>query len=218
MTPTARSFPPLLIFDLDGTLYRTESSFVPTMRAVYANHGRPYPGDAAVLARVGETFEAFVAWVLGHGFDLDAASLRREIAELELAGIAAHGALYDGVPETLDALTARGCPLALCTNGDRPYVDAVLARGELTARFARLRPLEDDGASKTVRVSELLVEFAPRPAIVVGDRSHDLEAARANGCRVVGALYGYARDGELADADAGIGSIRELPALVDRWA
>jgi phosphoglycolate phosphatase len=217
MNPTTRPLAPLLIFDLDGTLYRTESSFVPTMRTVYARHGRPYPGDAAVLARVGETFEAFVAWVLGHGFDGDAASLQREIADLELATIAAHGVLYDGVPETLDALADRGCPLALCTNGDRPYVDAVLARGRLAGRFARLRPLDEGGASKAVRVGELLREFAPRPAIVVGDRWHDVEAARANGCRVVGALYGYARDGELASADASIGSIRELPSVVDRW-
>jgi phosphoglycolate phosphatase len=207
---------PLLIFDLDGTLYRTESSFLRTMRQVYADYAVPHPGDGAVLSMVGETFATFVDWLLGQGFRASRAALQEEIGRAELQAIRDYGELYDGVPDTLHELARRGCALTLCTNGDRRYVDAVLARGGIGGVFDRLSTLEVGGATKSERVSELVRDFATRLPIVVGDRIHDIVAARANGCRMVGALYGYARDGELDSADARIASFPELLDVVAR--
>ncbi len=209
---------PLLIFDLDGTLYRTESSFVRTMRRVYEDHGVPYSGDAAVLGTVGETFATFLDWLFAQGFTGEPPALHDEISRAELDAIRKHGALYDGVPETLRELARRGCLLTLCTNGDRRYVDAVLTRGGIAGVFARLSALEADGRPKTERVRELMEAYPGRLPIVVGDRHHDLDAARANGCRAVGAAYGYARSGELDVADATITKFRDLIAVVERLA
>lgn len=208
----------LLIFDLDGTLYRTESSFVRTMRSVYADRRLPYPGDAAILGMVGETFGTFLDWLIGQGFDGGRAQLQEEIGRAEMVAIREHGELYEGVPETLRELRRRGCALVLCTNGDRRYVDAVLGRGGIHDLFASLSTLETGGRSKSERVGDLVREFRPRRPIVVGDRYHDVEAARVNGCRMVGAAYGYARDGELASADATIATFPELLSVVALWA
>ena len=76
----ARPAGPLLIFDLDGTLYRTESSFVRTMRSVYARHRFEYPGDPAILGMVGETFETFLDWLMSQGFRSERGTLHKEIA------------------------------------------------------------------------------------------------------------------------------------------
>lgn len=206
----------LLIFDLDGTLYRTESSFVRTMRHVYADHRLPYPGDAAILGMVGETFETFLDWLANQGFDHRCGKLREEIGRAEMVAIREHGALYEGVAEALRELQRQGCLLALCTNGDRRYVDAVLRRGQIASLFARLSTLETGGGTKLERVGDLVREFAPRRPIMVGDRYHDVEAARANDCYMVGALYGYARDGELTGADATITTFPELLTIVAR--
>lgn len=207
---------PLLIFDLDGTLYRTESSFVRTMRVVFAAHRLSYPGDGAILGMVGETFETFLAWLGERGFASGDGALREEIARIEMDEIRTHGELYDGVPETLKALAEDGCALVLCTNGDRRYVDAVLRRGGIAGRFERLSTLEPGGRTKAERVGDLAIGFPGRAAMVVGDRYHDLEAARANGCRMIGAAYGYARDGELDGADIQIRRFSDLPAAVRR--
>lgn len=206
----------LLIFDLDGTLYRTESSFARTMRRVYEVHGISYPGDAAILGTVGETFAAFVDWLVEQGFTGSPQDLRDEISRIELAAIREHGALYERVPETLRDLRRAGSILTLCTNGDRRYVDAVLGRGGIARLFSQLSTFEEDGRSKAERVGDLLRAYPDRAGIVVGDRHHDIEAARHNGCRVIGAAYGYARDGELAAADARIHSFAELPATIER--
>jgi len=217
MLPQHVSEAPLLIFDLDGTLYRTESSFVRTMLSVYRSHGITYPGDAAILGMVGETFDDVLTWLSGQGFACGRAALQDEIARIELGAIREHGALFDGVRETLEELGRRGCTLALCTNGDRRYVDAVLARGEIGGDFAALSTLEPGGSGKSERVGELVRRFSRRRSMLVGDRYHDLEAARANGCRMVGATYGYAHQGELDSADVLISTFSELLAVVERW-
>ena len=208
----------LLIFDLDGTLYRTESSFVRTMRRIYADHELPHPGDAAILGMVGETFDTFLDWLIAQGFDGGRELLGEEIARAEMVAIREHGELYAGVPDTLGQLRRRGCLLALCTNGDRRYVDAVLSRGRIAEHFSALSTLEHGGRTKPERVGELVRKFRQHQAVVVGDRTHDLEAARANGCRMVGAAYGYARNGELATADHIITAFPQLLAVVDRLA
>ncbi len=186
------------------------------MRLVYARHRLAYPGDAKVLGMVGETFETFLAWLEGQGFTRGGEALHREIAREEMDAIREHGKLYDMVPETLRELARRGCLLTLCTNGDRRYVDAVLRRGEIADLFARLSTLEAGGRTKSERVGDLARAYAPRLPVVVGDRFHDVEAARANGCRMVAAAYGYSRDGELEGADATIATFAELPTALER--
>ncbi|MDD4904109.1 MAG: HAD family hydrolase [Candidatus Bipolaricaulis sp.] len=206
--------PSLLIFDLDGTLYRTDSSFIPTMRRVYEEFGVPYPGDAAILGMVGEPFETFVDWLLAQEFGVGRARLRARISELELVSIRERGVLFDGVAETLRILLERGHVLALCTNGDRRYTDAVLGRCGLLGYFRHLRTLDGVPSTKAERMAALRVRYPGHRALVVGDRYHDVEAARATGCTAIGAAYGYARPGELDAADHVIGSFADLLALV----
>ncbi len=206
--------PSLLIFDLDGTLYRTDSSFIPTMRRVYGESRVPYPGDAAILSMVGETFGTFVDWLGPQGFGVGRARLEARIAELELLSIRERGVLFDGVAETLRILRERGHVLALCTNGDRRYTDAVLDRCGLLGSFRHVRTLDAIPSMKAERIAELRSRYRERRAFMVGDRYHDVEAARATGCTAVGATYGYARPGELDEADHLIETFADLLALV----
>lgn len=213
--PNTESRSALLVFDLDGTLYRTDSSFVPTMRRVYEEYAIAYPGDAAILGMVGETFDTFLDWLAPQGFAADRNRLAARISELELVSIREHGRLFDGVAEGLSALSARDHVLALCTNGDRRYAEAVLGRCGVLGMFQRLQTVDGAPSTKAERVAELRALYPRQRAFVVGDRYHDVEAGRATGCTVVGAAYGYARDGELSGADYVIRSFAELPPLVN---
>ncbi|MCX6095100.1 MAG: HAD family hydrolase [Candidatus Bipolaricaulota bacterium] len=205
----------LLIFDLDGTLYRTDSSFVPTMRRVYGEFRVPYPGDGAILAMVGETFGTFLDWLSPQGFAVDEAQLSARISELELISIRERGVLFDGVAETLRTLSEREHVLTLCTNGDRRYAEAVLGRCGILGMFQQLQTLDGVPSTKAQRIAELRDLYPGHRAFVVGDRYHDVEAGRATGCTVVGAAYGYARNGELDGADHIIRSFSDLLALIE---
>ncbi len=205
----------LCIFDLDGTLYETASSFLPTMRRVYDESGVPSPGDEEILAMVGETYITFLEWLVPQGFSEGVQQIGRRITAIERDSIRAQGRLYPGIHETLAALHDRGSRIALCTNGDRRYATHVLETFDLLPSFDALKTNEEDRATKSELIAELLADFRPERTFVVGDRYHDIVAGRANGCITVGAAYGYARAGELAPAAHVIDTFPALLRIVD---
>jgi phosphoglycolate phosphatase len=207
----------LLIFDLDGTLNRTEATFVPTMRAAYRQHGIPYVGDNAILGMVGETFPDFLEWLATQGFPTDAAALAEEISAYEHASIAESGELYPHVEDTLRALKSQGYLLAICTNGDMEYTNAVLGKFNLLGMFDAFQTHGDAGLSKTEMIAELLDQFQPTHAFMIGDRYHDFVAGKANGCTVVATTYGFAADGEADEVDLLLERFDDLPQIVTQF-
>lgn len=204
----------LLIFDLDGTLYRTESSFVPTMKAAYANHGISYAGDDAVLGLVGETFPTFLDWLAEQGFRSDSDALAKEIAHYEYESITEDGELYPQVEETLRGLKKQGFLLAICTNGDIKYTDTVLGKFDLLNLFDGIKTHGDSKQTKTEMIAELLERFQPAHSFMIGDRYHDFVAGHANGCTVVATTYGFAADGEAKEVDIRLDRFADLPKIV----
>ena len=205
----------LLIFDLDGTLYRTQSSFIPTMKEAYRQHGIPYPGDEAVLSKVGDTFSCFLAWLQEQGFEGTEEDLARDIATYEHTTIAEGGELYPGVETTLRHFKQNGYRLAICTNGDVPYTKAVLGKFDLYDQFDGIKTHGDAGQSKTEMIRELLDEFEPKCAFMIGDRHHDFIAGRATGCVVVATSYGFASANEAEDVDHRISEFQALADIVE---
>ncbi len=205
----------LLIFDLDGTLYRTESSFVPTMRNVYGEYGLPYPSDRAILGFVGEPFPVFLDWLVEEGFPSERAALAKRIAEIELASIRERGELFPGVPETLAALRDGGYAIGLCTNGDMRYTEVVLSTTGVLHLFDELQTNETEGRTKAELVRDLLRRAPHERAFMIGDRYHDVQAGRANGCTVIGATYGYGPAEELEAADRLIDAFPDLPRVLE---
>jgi len=200
----------LLIFDLDGTLYRTASSFLPTMRRVFESFGAAAPADEEIMAHVGEPFSVFLDWASGRGLDAERDTLARIIADAEYDSIRACGELFPGVLETLRALRDLGHVLAICTNGDRHYTGVILEKYRIGDLFNAIRTYEDEKKPKTRMTAELRARWPDRSAFVIGDRIHDVEAGQANGCTVIGAKYGYGQPAELESADHRIESFPEL--------
>jgi len=204
----------LCIFDLDGTLYRTETSFVPTMRRVFEEFDVPYPGDEKILAQVGETYTTFLRWLVSEGFPVGAAALGERITEIEIASIEAEGELYPDVEATLDALRDLGCSIALCTNGDMRYATYVLGTRGILGQFDVLKTNDDDRQTKAEMIRSLLEELKPSRSFMIGDRYHDVEAGNETGCVTIAAAYGYGRSSELAPAAHRIDRFADLLPIV----
>ncbi len=209
--PTGRA---LLISDLDGTLFHTAPVTVTAVRQTFREYNLQPPPAQDVTAFFGRPNMEFDSWITvlskeGQGTEVLAAIRRRE---LEL--VSEVGQLYPGVMEVLIELRASRCSLALCSNGDDPYVSRVLETQRLGPLFDAVRYRGMTGRTKPQMVGDLLADFGPQHAIVLGDRRDDIEAAHVNGLRAIGAAYGYGLPDELRDADAIASSPKDVPRLI----
>jgi phosphoglycolate phosphatase len=212
-------------FDLDGCLVDTAPDLVGTLNLILAEHGHHgLPLDAArrvvghgaraMLARgfeaVGETvgpdqmnqlFERFIALYRGR---IDMASRP-----------------YPGVVEVLDDFGAAGAKLVVCTNKRTDLSLALLDALHLTRRFVAVVGPDKAGAAKPDPHHLLFAIKAaggsPDHALMIGDSSSDVGAAKAAGVPVVAVSFGYS-DVPPADlgADAVIDSFAELPPIARR--
>lgn len=218
------AMPEAAIFDMDGTLFKTETLLE------YA-HGRLFgqlkaeglypviPPLSAVLDCLGMLLPDIWRKVMP---DASEAAHRRADELLlahEIGGLAAgEGELYPDVRETLEALRARGIKLFVASNGLQPYVEAIVSHRGLSDLFESGGLYTAGGretATKAELVGMLLREHGIRRAWMVGDRSSDVHAGLENGLEVVGCAYaGFGEPGELDGSHAVIQDFRELLGLL----
>lgn len=126
--------------------------------------------------------------------------------------------VYEGVADALPALASRW-PLFLCTAKPAVFARRIIERLRFAPHFegvygADLAGTFDDKAALLAHLArEELID--PTAAVMVGDRAHDIRAARRNGARAVGVLWGYGSPEELAEADALIAHPRDLLAALE---
>ncbi|MBN1886446.1 MAG: HAD family hydrolase [Thermoflexales bacterium] len=212
----------LVIFDLDGTLFKTETVTVPAALRAMAELGLPPVPPARVISLIGEPSRAFYQKLIveapsRNGVPEELALRLEKLSERYEGELAAtQGELYDGVPELLESLSSLGLELALCSNGGPDYCEAVLAALGLRRYFAQVLGF-DPGRDKAQRVGDLVAESGRRPAIVVGDRHSDIAAAHSNGLPIIAVEYGYSTDGELAEADYKAARPADIVSQVIVW-
>jgi phosphoglycolate phosphatase len=123
-----------------------------------------------------------------------------------------HARLYDGIPALLTVLSEYGAPLFVATSKLESIADDVLRHFDLRDHFAGVHHGSHGDATKADVVAHAMAihRLDPTSTVLVGDRAHDVTAARVNGIRSIGVLYGYGTQEELETARAD-----ELCASVD---
>jgi phosphoglycolate phosphatase len=196
---------PAVLLDLDGTLADSPAGIVAGLNQTLGALGLP--------ARSAEELHPFIGPPLHHTFgallgrDVDDPSLDRVIADYRARYaklMLEYTPLYPGIPEALDALIAAGCRLAVATSKARPLAERLVEglglAGRLDAVCGPLPPARDD---KATTIGHALAALGgPQRAVMVGDRSHDVDGARVHGLGCVGVLWGVGDRAELEDAGA----------------
>src|SRR5207245_312322 len=103
--------------------------------------------------------------------------------------------LVEGIAGVLDAL---GVPRALATSKELRFVAPLLERFGLRFDAVSAPELSEP---KSLTVARAVEALGGLEAVVVGDRFYDLDAARANGLRVIGVTWGMGEREELEGAD-----------------
>lgn len=219
MTPTTTA----IVFDLDGTLFYTQTVAMPAYRETFAQLHRegltslPLPPDEVLNAGYGYTWrEIWERLLPGHGDDLQSKANRyMEQHELRIikSGV---GRLYPDVAETLAFLADRGYFLAVASNGAQNYVEAVLESSGIRHHFRVVAAASAyDTTDKADLVRIVLDRLGCRSGFMVGDRSSDVAAGRANRLTTIGCTYGYGHPRELVGCDARIDRFSELLRVVE---
>jgi phosphoglycolate phosphatase-like HAD superfamily hydrolase len=203
-----------LIFDLDGTLFRTETVTIPAVRHCFQELGIPVPPEDDIRSFFGKPTLEFHDWVRTISNVKNDSELVDSISRTELELISVTGELYPEIPEVLSILRGSVEKMAICSNGTGEYVPRVLSELCIIEFFDTVSYRGDSGHDKPFMVRELL-EFTPGPpAIVIGDRWDDIEAAHENAIGSIAAGYGYGKIDELKHADAVADEPGELTFLV----
>jgi len=209
-------------FDLDGTLVDTAPDLIGALNLVLDEQGLPPVPLATERLLVGRGARALVerGFVMaGRDLPEDAVSgLVARFIDLYLGRIATESLPFPGVEGTLDALSAEGVRLVVCTNKRTDLSLALLDALDLTRRFDAVIGADRTPAPKPDprHVLTAIAEAGGDPAfaVMVGDSLFDIAAARAAEVASVAVSFGYTETpaAELG-ADALIDDFAALPGV-----
>jgi phosphoglycolate phosphatase len=202
-----------ILFDLDGTVVDSAPGILASSRAALAALGHP-ADDLDITGLIGPPLEEVLRQVLARFGD-------DRVSEAVLAYRDHYGGagfrestVYPGLAETLDALRGLGATLYIATSKRTVFAQRILEHLALVDRFAGVHGSEPGGAfdHKAELIAHVLARHGLQAdrCLMVGDRRHDAEGARANGVATAGVLWGYGERDELLAA--GAAHIAERPA------
>lgn len=201
-----------LIFDIDGTLWDATEQLCEVWNNVIRSLGierRLTAGE--VRSIMGKTIEETSEIFFSDFPKEQGLSIMRKCAEEQIGYLARHGArLYDGVSETLKALSAT-YDLYIVSNCPVGYVEAFVNSSHLTDIFMDYEMSGRTGKSKGENISLLMSRNHLSYCIYIGDTQGDEQAARTADIPFIHAAYGF---GTAAHPDATIHDFRELTSLI----
>ncbi|MGL5677998.1 MAG: HAD family hydrolase [Cellulosilyticaceae bacterium] len=205
----------LIIFDIDGTLLDSVDFNKANLNGVLEKRGYSYRvTDERIRSYLGCTAEDFYRGVLDEASYGEWESIRAEARSQAGEMMLRHGKAFEGVYETFETLHKKGIKLVLYSNCSRPYLESAVELIGIGPFLSYTECVKDNGLEKPVLLQKIRDKYKEHHAIVVGDRIHDVEAAKINGIPSVGAVYGYGKD-EVKDADFKISRMSDLLGLLE---
>jgi phosphoglycolate phosphatase len=214
----------LVVFDLDGTLVDTAPDLVGALNFVLQREGLPLVPVASARTMIGAGARKLIERGLEvDGREVSAADLDRlttDFIAYYKDHIADASLPFDGLHAALDTLEQQGFRFAVCTNKLEGLSRLLLAKLEMTGRFAAICGADTFGVAKPdpiiFRQTVAQAGGDLSRAIMVGDSGPDVGVARRAGVPVIGVTFGYTETpiAELKP-DAVIGHMRDLPDAVE---
>lgn len=191
--------PPIVVFDLDGTLADTAGDLIATLNVILEREELPPVPLAQARELIGAGAKALIERgfkVNGRALDIDRHdALFDDFIDHYGQNLKVHSTLFDGVERALDRLEADGYIFAVCTNKIEKHSIELLRLFGIADRF------------KAICGRDTFPTFKPDPhhlintitqaggnlrhAVMVGDSRTDIDTAKAAGVPSVGVPFGY---------------------------
>lgn len=193
-----------ILFDLDGTLTDPAEGITGAVAHSLLAMGLD-PGDRReLISFIGPPlFDSYAS-----RFGFDQAQTRQAVAHFrdyfQSRGIF-ENRVFDGIPQLLEALHRSGRTLILASSKPEVFCRQILEHFGLLQWFDFVAgaTFDEQRVKKADVIGYALDSMHLTPGhdmVMVGDRSHDAEGARALGLDCIGVLYGYGTEEELRQA------------------
>jgi len=205
-----------VLFDLDGTLTRSEDGILNCVRFALMKMGRDIPQDQTLRAFIGPPLFGSFRDLCG----MDDAQCGQAVAfyrERYMDVGLFENAVYPGIRVLLRKLKSAGAWLAIATGKPQTLTERILDHFGLSKFFHAVAGVSENDreADKRQLIRRALPEHYQR-AVMVGDRRFDMEGAKGTGIAAIGVTYGYGDFEELqnAGADNIVSTVADLTALL----
>lgn len=194
-----------VIFDFDGTICDTGEGILKSAKFALDYYNIEAPEYTELTYFIGPpllvTFQ--------EKFGVDAATadkLVKKYRERYTNKGLLESKMYDGIKELLVKLKKEGIKLGIASSKPQDYVEALLDHNTIKSYFDVICGVSfsADCESKANIISRCLkeLETAGNETLMVGDKSYDINGAKANMIDSVGVMWGYGSRVEFAGAGA----------------
>jgi len=199
--------PRAVLLDLDGTLIDSRAGIAASCEAALRALGHTPDPSFDITPLIGPPLPQVIGRLLqdlgDDRIDAGIAAYRAHYGETGLY----QATIYPGITDVLPRLSATARCFVV-TSKRSVFARRIIDSFGMAAWFSGVYGTEPDGSldDKRELIAAVLRAEAldARETVMVGDRSHDMIGARANGLRGIGVLWGYGSREELdaAGADA----------------
>lgn len=204
-----------IVFDLDGTLIKTENIALPAIRKVLKDlNYDPNIPNSEILKYIGYTIDDIFEGLLKTKDDkiINKAIKLLDKYEIEIIkNTSIKDIFFDGVFEVLERLKHNGHKLFILSNCNIKYMITILERG--LNKYIDSPHCAEMYDWKEKDFVLRLISDGKKDFVMVGDRHKDIEAAKTNSFISIGCAYGFGYN-EVKDADYIINDIKELIPII----
>ncbi len=201
-----RAAPRALLFDLDGTLTDNFEGIANCIRHALARMDVPDPGEEALRSCVGPPLRQTLPRLLGRddpgSIELAVSLYRDRFSDLGWR----ENRVYPGIMDMLAVAVLVVPRVMLCTTKPQRFAERIVSHFGLAQFLDGVYGTTLDGRfdDKADLMAHLLTEegLAGEQCLMIGDRRHDIDAARRNRADAAGVLWGYGSADELERAGA----------------
>lgn len=209
-----------VIFDLDGVLIDSGQDIANAVNYTLQVLGRPTLPSKQIIGYIGPGVEGIWRQCLG----ADAEQFLDKALPIYKARYAEYCVVetiaYPDIPEVLAQLKSRGKGMAVATNKQENFTKRILEGLNIAQYFDVVVGAESVHRRKpdpeAIQLILAKLGTSPATAVVVGDASSDIKAAKAAGTISCGVTYGCGSRQEIEEAqpDFIINKAGELPAFL----
>jgi phosphoglycolate phosphatase len=210
-----------LLIDLDGTLTDPKAGIIGCVQYALEAMGQEAPEANDLLWLIGPSLQtSFETLLDGSGLDANEAIkvFRKRFGSVGLF----ENKIYQGVPEFLAEQKNANKRLFIASTKPQIYIDRILKYFEIRHFFESVYGSELDGTrsikSDLLRYIFSKLMFKANETVMIGDRIHDIEAAKCVGVSSIWVDYGYGDklERDIAKPDFICDSIDELRKLLNK--